>query len=37
MIQGLSKANPAQNTRVIVEKQFGRDLSSARELGRWDN
>ena len=34
MIQGLNSANLAENARVIVEKPFGRDLASARELNR---
>jgi glucose-6-phosphate 1-dehydrogenase len=32
VIQGLGAANLAENARVIVEKPFGRDLASAREL-----
>ncbi len=32
MIKGLSAANLAEHDRVIVEKPFGRDLGSAREL-----
>ena len=32
VIQGLGKAGLATNARVIVEKPFGRDLDSAREL-----
>jgi glucose-6-phosphate 1-dehydrogenase len=32
VIKGLGAANLAQNARVIVEKPFGRDLASAREL-----
>jgi glucose-6-phosphate 1-dehydrogenase len=32
VIQGLGAANLAQHARVIVEKPFGRDLASAREL-----
>ena len=32
VIQGLGKAGLAANARVIVEKPFGRDLESAREL-----
>ena len=34
VIQGLSKAGLAAQGRVIVEKPFGRDLASARELNR---
>src|ERR1035441_4841192 len=34
VIEGLGKANLAQHARVIVEKPFGRDLASARELNR---
>jgi len=34
VIQGLGAANLAKNARVIVEKPFGRDLASARELNR---
>jgi glucose-6-phosphate 1-dehydrogenase len=34
VIQGLGAANLAQHARVIVEKPFGRDLASARELNR---
>ena len=34
VIQGLGAANLAENARVIVEKPFGRDLASARELNR---
>jgi glucose-6-phosphate 1-dehydrogenase len=34
VIKGLSTANLARNARVIVEKPFGRDLKSARELNR---
>jgi glucose-6-phosphate 1-dehydrogenase len=34
VIQGLGAANLARNARVIVEKPFGRDLASARELNR---
>ncbi len=34
VIQGLGKAGLAKNARVIVEKPFGRDLASARELNR---
>ena len=33
-IQGLGEAGLATNARVIVEKPFGRDLSSARQLNR---
>jgi glucose-6-phosphate 1-dehydrogenase len=32
VIKGLGTANLAENARVIVEKPFGRDLASAREL-----
>jgi glucose-6-phosphate 1-dehydrogenase len=32
VIEGLGKAGCARNARVIVEKPFGRDLASAREL-----
>jgi glucose-6-phosphate 1-dehydrogenase len=32
VIQGLGAAGLAENARVIVEKPFGRDLASAREL-----
>jgi len=32
VVQALGKANYAGNTRVIVEKPFGRDLESARKL-----
>ena len=34
MIKGLGAANLAKNARVIVEKPFGRDLASARELNQ---
>jgi glucose-6-phosphate 1-dehydrogenase len=34
VIQGLGAANLAENARVIVEKPFGRDLASARELNQ---
>ncbi len=34
VIQGLGAAKLAEHGRVIVEKPFGRDLSSARELNR---
>jgi glucose-6-phosphate 1-dehydrogenase len=34
VITGLGAAHLAENTRVIVEKPFGRDLASARELNR---
>ena len=34
MIEGLGAANLAEHARVIVEKPFGRDLASARELNR---
>ncbi|MFZ0963409.1 MAG: glucose-6-phosphate dehydrogenase [Terriglobia bacterium] len=34
VIKGLGAGNLAENARVIVEKPFGRDLASARELNR---
>jgi len=34
VIQGLGATGLAKNARVIVEKPFGRDLASARELNR---
>jgi glucose-6-phosphate 1-dehydrogenase len=34
VIQGLGAANLAENARVVVEKPFGRNLASARELNR---
>ncbi len=34
VIEGLGAANLAEHARVIVEKPFGRDLASARELNR---
>ena len=34
VIEGLGAADLAENARVIVEKPFGRDLASARELNR---
>ena len=34
VIEGLGAAGLADNARVIVEKPFGRDLASARELNR---
>ena len=34
VIKGLSAAKLAEHARVIVEKPFGRDLASARELNR---
>ena len=34
VIKGLGTANLAEHARVIVEKPFGRDLASARELNR---
>jgi len=34
VIKGLGAANLAKGARVIVEKPFGRDLASARELNR---
>ena len=35
VIEGLGGAGLAENARVIVEKPFGRDLASARELNRF--
>ena len=35
VIKGLGAAKLAEHARVIVEKPFGRDLASARELNRW--
>jgi len=32
--EGLAKVGLAENARVVVEKPFGRDLASARELNR---
>jgi glucose-6-phosphate 1-dehydrogenase len=32
--QNLAKSGSAENARVVVEKPFGRDLESAKELGR---
>jgi len=32
--EGLAKSGSAKDARVVVEKPFGRDLNSARELGR---
>ena len=32
--QGLAKSDCAENARVVVEKPFGRDLTSAQELNR---
>src|SRR4029079_18220815 len=32
VVEGLAAADCAENARVIVEKPFGRDLASAREL-----
>jgi glucose-6-phosphate 1-dehydrogenase len=32
--EGLAKSNCAANSRVVVEKPFGRDLASAQELSR---
>ena len=32
--EGVSKSGGAKNARVVVEKLFGRDLASARELNR---
>lgn len=34
VIRGLGTAGLAENARVVVEKPFGRDLASARELNR---
>src|SRR5204862_3541340 len=34
VIKGLGAAGLSRNARVIVEKPFGRDLASARELNR---
>lgn len=34
VIQGIAQGGLAENARVIVEKPFGRDLASARELNR---
>ncbi len=34
VIKGLGVANLAEDARVVVEKPFGRDLASARELNR---
>jgi glucose-6-phosphate 1-dehydrogenase len=34
VVQGLSRAGLGQGARVVVEKPFGRDLASARELNR---
>jgi len=34
VIKGLGAANLAEHARVIIEKPFGRDLASARELNR---
>jgi glucose-6-phosphate 1-dehydrogenase len=34
VVQGLARAGCAENARVIVEKPFGRDLTSARALNR---
>lgn len=34
VVEGLGSHGEAQNARVIVEKPFGRDLESARELNR---
>ena len=34
VIKGLGTGNLAENARVIVEKPFGRDLASARELNK---
>ena len=35
MIKGLGASGLAENARLIVEKPFGRDLASARELNRF--
>jgi len=32
VVEGLAKSGSAKNARVVVEKPFGRDLASAREL-----
>jgi len=34
VIEGLGAAKLAEHARVIVEKPFGRDLASARELNK---
>jgi glucose-6-phosphate 1-dehydrogenase len=34
VVTGLQRAGCAENARVVVEKPFGRDLASARELNR---
>ncbi len=34
VVEGLGKSRCAQNARVVVEKPFGRDLASARELNK---
>jgi glucose-6-phosphate 1-dehydrogenase len=34
VIRGLAEAGAAENARLVVEKPFGRDLASARELDR---
>jgi glucose-6-phosphate 1-dehydrogenase len=34
VVEGLAKARCAQNARVVVEKPFGRDLASARQLNK---
>jgi glucose-6-phosphate 1-dehydrogenase len=34
VVQGLDRAGLSQGARVVVEKPFGRDLASARELNR---
>ncbi len=34
VVEGLAKAGCAQKARIVVEKPFGRDLDSARELNR---
>ena len=34
VVEGLGKSGVAKDARVIIEKPFGRDLASARELNR---
>ncbi|BAY89325.1 MULTISPECIES: glucose-6-phosphate dehydrogenase [unclassified Tolypothrix] len=34
VVEGLGKSGCAQNARVVIEKPFGRDLQSARELNQ---
>src|SRR5512140_3793674 len=34
VVEGLARSRCAQNARVVVEKPFGRDLASARELNK---